>query len=177
MVTTNSNSLNTSSRLQSLFQSCRQRGQMVKPLPGPGTGRANAGGTRTAHLAGGALAAALLLPAFSMAAHGGEGRGANVPAAGGRDPVSCQTVRFSDVGWTDVTATTALVTQLLRSIGYSPTVTVLSVPVTFASLQNRDIDVFLGNWMPAQDADRHRYVEDGSIVVIGANLSGAKYTL
>ncbi len=30
----------------------------------------------------------------------------------------------------------------------------LSVPVTFASLQNKDLDVFLGNWMPAQEADR-----------------------
>jgi glycine betaine/proline transport system substrate-binding protein len=99
-------------------------------------------------------------------------------AAGGkRDPLTCQTVRFSDVGWTDVTATTALVTQLLRSIGYSPTVTVLSVPVTFASIQNNDIDVFLGNWMPAQTADRGRYVEDGSVVVVGPNLTGAKYTL
>jgi glycine betaine/proline transport system substrate-binding protein len=93
------------------------------------------------------------------------------------EPSTCQTVRFSDVGWTDVTATTALVSQLLRSIGYSPTITVLSVPVTFASLQNKDIDVFLGNWMPAQEADRGRYVEDGSVVVIGANLTGAKYTL
>jgi glycine betaine/proline transport system substrate-binding protein len=102
---------------------------------------------------------------------------AAAPVAGKRDPVSCQTVRFSDVGWTDVTATTALVTQLLRSIGYSPTVTVLSVPVTFASIQNNDIDVFLGNWMPAQSADRGRYVEDGSVVVIGPNLTGAKYTL
>ena len=79
---------------------------------------------------------------------------ASPPAGGRRDPPSCQTVRFSDVGWTDVTSTTALIAQLLRSIGYSPTITVLSVPVTFASLQNNDIDVFLGNWMPAQAADR-----------------------
>jgi glycine betaine/proline transport system substrate-binding protein len=93
------------------------------------------------------------------------------------DPPSCQTVRFSDVGWTDVTATTALASQLLHSIGYNPTITVLSVPVTFASLQNNDLDVFLGNWMPSQEADRSRYVKDGSVVVIGANLSGAKYTL
>jgi glycine betaine/proline transport system substrate-binding protein len=81
------------------------------------------------------------------------------------------------VGWTDVTATTALIAQLLRNIGYSPSITVLSVPVTFASLQNKDIDVFLGNWMPAEEADRSRYVADGSVVVIGANLEGAKYTL
>jgi len=99
------------------------------------------------------------------------------PPAGRRDPPSCQTVRFSDVGWTDVTSTTALIAQLLRSIGYAPTVTVLSVPVTFASLQNNDLDVFLGNWMPAQAGDRGHYVEDGSVVVIGANLTGAKYTL
>ena len=62
-------------------------------------------------------------------------------------------MRFSDVGWTDVTATTALASELLRSIGYYPHVTVLSVPVTFASMQNKDIDVFLGNWMPTQEAD------------------------
>ena len=99
------------------------------------------------------------------------------PTGGRRDPPSCQTVRFSDVGWTDVTSTTALIAQLLRSIGYLPTVTVLSVPVTFASLQNNDLDVFLGNWMPAQAGDRGHYVEDGSVVVIGANLTGAKYTL
>ncbi len=93
------------------------------------------------------------------------------------DPPSCQTVRFSDVGWTDVTATTALVAELVRSIGYLPNITVLSVPVTFASLKNNDIDVFLGNWMPAQTADRAPYDADGSVVVIRPNLLGAKYTL
>jgi glycine betaine/proline transport system substrate-binding protein len=98
-------------------------------------------------------------------------------AAPSADPPDCQTVRFSDVGWTDVTSTTALANQLLRSIGYIPSVTVLSVPVTFASLQNKDIDVFLGNWMPTQEADIHRYLQDGSVTVVGANLTGAKYTL
>jgi glycine betaine/proline transport system substrate-binding protein len=102
---------------------------------------------------------------------------AQTPAAAMTDPTSCKTVRFSDVGWTDVTATTAITAQLLRSIGYSPTVTVLSVPVTFASLKNNDIDVFLGNWMPAQEADRARYDDEGSVVVVGPNLTGAKYTL
>jgi hypothetical protein len=62
-------------------------------------------------------------------------------------------------------------------IGYTPTITVLSVPVTFASLKNKDIDVFLGNWMPAQEADRAPYDADGSITVVGPNLFGAKYTL
>jgi glycine betaine/proline transport system substrate-binding protein len=93
------------------------------------------------------------------------------------EPGSCRVVRMSDVGWTDVTSTTALAAEILQSIGYQPSITVLSVPVTFASLQNRDVDVFLGNWMPSQEADRKRYMDDGSIEVLGANLSGAKYTL
>jgi glycine betaine/proline transport system substrate-binding protein len=86
-------------------------------------------------------------------------------------------VRFSDIGWTDVTATTGLASRLLRNLGYRPEVTVLSVPVTFASLKNRDIDIFLGNWMPAMEADIRPYVDDGSVEVVGANLTGAKYTL
>jgi glycine betaine/proline transport system substrate-binding protein len=102
---------------------------------------------------------------------------AHAAAAPPADPESCRTVRLADVGWTDVTATTALASELLRSLGYTPQVTVLSVPVTFASLQNKDIDVFLGNWMPAQEADRAKYIADGSVVELGANLTGAKYTL
>jgi len=86
-------------------------------------------------------------------------------------------VRFSDIGWTDVTATTGLASHLARRLGYEPQVTVLSVPVTFASLKNKDIDVFLGNWMPAMEADIRPYVADGSVEVVGANLTGAKYTL
>jgi glycine betaine/proline transport system substrate-binding protein len=124
-----------------------------------------------------ALLASVTLPLLGSGAFAAAAGDAAPPVSGQRDPAGCQTVRFSDVGWTDVTATTALVAQLLRSIGYSPTITVLSVPVTFASIQNNDIDVFLGNWMPAQEADRARYLEDGSVVVIGPNLTGAKYTL
>jgi glycine betaine/proline transport system substrate-binding protein len=165
MVSTNPNSLNACSRLESPFQSCRPKGRSVKPR---------------AALTAYAFTVALALPVLIQGAQGAPASDSNVAgeaAAGQRDPVQCQTVRFSDVGWTDVTATTALVTQLLRSIGYLPTVTVLSVPVTFASVQNNDIDVFLGNWMPAQAADRGRYVEEGSVVVIRPNLTGAKYTL
>ena len=95
----------------------------------------------------------------------------------GLDADACRSVRLSDVGWTDVTSTTALFSVLLTNLGYQPQVTVLSVPVTFASMKNKDIDVFLGNWMPTQEADRKSYVDDGSIEVIGPNLTGAKYTL
>lgn len=93
------------------------------------------------------------------------------------DGEACRTVRLSDIGWTDVTSTTAALSVVLRDLGYRPEVTVLSVPVTFASMKNKDIDVFLGNWMPMEEDDRKAYVADGSVEVIGANLTGAKYTL
>ena len=98
-------------------------------------------------------------------------------AAQAADPESCQTVRFSDVGWTDITATTGAASAVLRGLGYEPEVEVLSVPVTYASLKNKDMDVFLGNWMPTMEADLRPYLEDGSVENVGVNLEGAKYTL
>ncbi len=94
------------------------------------------------------------------------------------DPDSCSTVRFSDVGWTDITSTTAVTTTLLQGLGYETEVQLLSVPVTYASMKNGDIDVFLGNWMPTMEGDLAAYRDDGSVEVLEpANLVGAKYTL
>ena len=104
--------------------------------------------------------------------------GAVAPAAAqAADPASCQTVRLADVGWTDITATTAAVSAVLQGLGYQPRTDVLALPVTFASMKNGDIDVFLGNWMPTMEADLAPYKADGSIETIRANLEGAKYTL
>jgi glycine betaine/proline transport system substrate-binding protein len=93
------------------------------------------------------------------------------------DPEECRTVRLSDVGWTDITATTAATSVVLEGLGYAPETEILSVPVTYASLKNNDIDVFLGNWMPTMEGDIRPYLDDGSVQSIGANLEGAKYTL
>jgi glycine betaine/proline transport system substrate-binding protein len=69
------------------------------------------------------------------------------------EPESCGTVRFSDVGWTDITATTAAAGTVLRALGYDTNVRLLSVPVTYTELAEGDLDVFLGNWMPTMEAD------------------------
>jgi glycine betaine/proline transport system substrate-binding protein len=89
----------------------------------------------------------------------------------------CETVVFSDVGWTDITATTAATTLALEALGYETDVKVLSVPVTYTSLAEGDVDVFLGNWMPTMEADIAPYREAGTVETIRANLEGAKYTL
>lgn len=90
---------------------------------------------------------------------------------------ACKAPRFSDVGWTDVTSTTALTAGILKDLGYHPKITVLSVPVTYQSMKSKNIDIFMGNWMPSQAADIKPYVGDKSVEVVRPNLEGAKYTL
>ncbi|SNB78369.1 glycine betaine/proline transport system substrate-binding protein [Arboricoccus pini] len=98
-------------------------------------------------------------------------------AAKAAEPAKCQVVRLSDVGWSDITTTTALASVILDGLGYKPKVDVLAVPVTFKSMASDDIDVFLGNWMPSMENDIAPYRKDGSVETLRANLEGAKYTL
>jgi glycine betaine/proline transport system substrate-binding protein len=98
-------------------------------------------------------------------------------AASAADPESCKEVRFSDVGWTDIQATTGIATNILKGLGYEPRVEVLAVPVTYQSLKNKDMDIFLGNWMPSMAADVKPFLDDGSVEQSSVNLEGAGYGL
>jgi glycine betaine/proline transport system substrate-binding protein len=89
----------------------------------------------------------------------------------------CDKITFSDVGWTDITATTAATTLVLEALGYETETKVLSVPVTYTGLAEGDIDVFLGNWMPTMEADIAPYRDAGKVETVRTNLEGAKYTL
>lgn len=107
----------------------------------------------------------------------GAGLAAGATSALAADAASCQKVRLSDVGWTDITAITAMTGAILDQMGYQGEIQQLAVPVTFASMKSKDIDVFLGNWMPSMENDIKQYREDASVETLGANLEGAKYTL
>ncbi|MDV7270267.1 choline ABC transporter substrate-binding protein [Thioclava sp. A2] len=98
-------------------------------------------------------------------------------AAAGMAQAECSKVTFSDVGWTDITTTTSATKQVLQALGYEVDVKIVSVPVTFASIDSGDIDVFLGNWMPAQAGAIGPYLDKGTIVTLNENLVGTKYTL
>lgn len=98
-------------------------------------------------------------------------------AASPASAADCGTVRLSDVGWTDITATTAATSLVLEGLGYDTDVKVLSVPITYTSLANKDIDIFLGNWMPTMEGDIAKYREAGTVDTVRENLEGAKYTL
>ncbi|MBH0238050.1 choline ABC transporter substrate-binding protein [Methylobrevis albus] len=93
------------------------------------------------------------------------------------DAESCKTIRMSDPGWTDITSTNAIASVVLDALGYTADIKTLSVPIGYEAMKNKDTDVFLGNWMPAQQS----FIDDlnaaGAIEVVTKNLTGAKFTL
>jgi glycine betaine/proline transport system substrate-binding protein len=97
--------------------------------------------------------------------------------AAAAEPEACATVRMSDPGWTDITSTNAVAGVLLEALGYKQKVETLAVPVTFEALKNRQLDVFLGNWMPAQKRFVEPLTASGDIVVLHQNLEQIRFTL
>ena len=89
------------------------------------------------------------------------------------DPASCATVRLSDPGWTDITATDGVASALLSGLGYSANIATLSVPIGYEALKNAETDVFLGNWMPAQQKFRDDLDASGKTQELVQNLTGA----
>jgi glycine betaine/proline transport system substrate-binding protein len=91
------------------------------------------------------------------------------------DAESCKAVRFADVGWTEIQVISEIASGMFNSLGYTGEVKTLSVPITFASLKSKDVDVFFGNWMPSQTADIQPYLDDKSIEQLVPNMEGAGY--
>jgi glycine betaine/proline transport system substrate-binding protein len=98
-------------------------------------------------------------------------------AASAAEPASCSAIHFAEVSWTDIQATTGTATLLLDALGYKTDVKDLDVPIVFQSLANKQLDVFLGNWMPSQAPMIKQYTDAKTIDTVRANLEGAKYTL
>ena len=92
------------------------------------------------------------------------------------EPASCSTVRFADIGWTDITATTALTSTVLQGLGYKPKTTIATVPIAFAGVKKKQIDAFLGYWSPSMTPIVEPFLKDIK-VLDKPNLVGAKYTL
>lgn len=100
-----------------------------------------------------------------------------LPAAAAEEPL-CRSVRLADVGWSDVAATNAIASVVLEALGYRPEVTMASIPITFAGLKNRQLDVFLGYWNPHMAAVAEQFVKTGQVKVLEPpNLAGARYAL
>ena len=98
-------------------------------------------------------------------------------AARAADPASCTTVRMADPGWSDITSTNGVAGVVLKGLGYKQTVNTFSVPIIFQALSSNQLDVFLGNWMPAQANFVTPLLKAEKMVVVRPNLEHAKFTL
>jgi glycine betaine/proline transport system substrate-binding protein len=94
------------------------------------------------------------------------------------EPDSCHNVRFADIGWTDISATTGVAATLFSGLGYNPTKTIVSVPISFAGLKSKQLDISLGYWSPVQTQMVEPLAKAKNLVVLERpNLVGAKATL
>ncbi len=101
----------------------------------------------------------------------------SAPMTMAQDNADCGTVRFVQVNWTGVSAKTETAAWMLRQLGYDTDIITASVPIMFQSLSSNERDVAMGLWLPTQRSMIRKYMTEGSIDMVGANLRGAKYTL
>ncbi|MDB5982659.1 MAG: substrate-binding region of ABC-type glycine betaine transport system [Pseudomonas sp.] len=90
---------------------------------------------------------------------------------------SCNTVKMADPGWSDIAATNAITGFLLDGMGYKAKVDTLAVPIAYGGLKDGQVDVFLGNWMPAQQGFYDKFVANGDVTQLSKNLDGTEFTL
>ncbi|MGP3789129.1 choline ABC transporter substrate-binding protein [Pseudomonas sp. B392_1p] len=101
-----------------------------------------------------------------------------MPTAWAQEPASCQQVRFAEIGWADIAATTGVAMALTEGLGYQPKKVMASVPIAFTGVQKGQIDAFLGYWSPSMDAIVEPFQKNDGIKILPTpNLDGAKYTL
>ena len=89
----------------------------------------------------------------------------------------CDTVKMADPGWSDIAATNAITGVLLDGMGYKARIDTLAVPIIFGGLKDGQVDVFLGNWMPAQQGFYDKFVATGEVTQLAKNLDGTEFTL
>jgi len=98
------------------------------------------------------------------------------PAVAATDLAACRHVRMAQPGWTDLTFTSGIADVLLTSLGYEAKTDLLGIAVAYKSLDDTQLDAFLGYWEPAMVKDYAPYEKAGTVETIHVNLVGAKYT-
>ncbi len=90
---------------------------------------------------------------------------------------AAEKITFGYVDWPGVTIKTHVAAKVLNLMGYETDLKSLAVPVVFKGLSNKDLDVFLGAWLPTMKSISDKYFKDGKIVELTVNLNETIYTL
>ncbi len=83
-------------------------------------------------------------------------------------------VSFVAPPWPGVTVKTEIMAQILAPLGYTNERQELSSTVGYKTLQTGDSDVFLAGWLPAQQDSYDAAMDDGTIIDLGNNVTGAR---
>ena len=86
-------------------------------------------------------------------------------------------IRFGYVNWPGVTVKTHVAKEILEYLGYETDMKMLSVPLVFKGLVTKDLDLFMGAWLPTMMSIVDKYFQNGSIVSVAVNLDETIYTL
>lgn len=93
----------------------------------------------------------------------------------GADSGGSHQVRFVQQPWADLVVETQIASDILKKLGYSPSVQEVSVPLAAQALSTGKADAYLGNWWPAQKPVFGEMIDKGSIAVSGTMLTGTEY--
>jgi glycine betaine/proline transport system substrate-binding protein len=85
------------------------------------------------------------------------------------------TVRFGYVQWPGVTVKTHVAAKIAQYLGYETEMTAAPESVIFKSLENKDLDVFLGNWLPTMEKTYAEYEKKGVVHNVRVNLEDVVY--
>ena len=120
----------------------------------------------------GVAALALSVP-LVLAGCGSGGSSKSAFGAGGGS--GGHAVRFVQQPWEDLVVETQIASDILKKIGYSPSVQEVSVPLAAQALSTGKADAYLGNWWPSQQPVFGSMLDKGSVAVSGTLLTGTQY--
>jgi len=84
-------------------------------------------------------------------------------------------VRLVQQPWADLVVENQIAGDILKKLGYSPSVQDVSVPLGAQALSTGKADAYLGNWWPSQKSAYGKLIDDGKVAVTGTLLTGTKY--
>lgn len=87
------------------------------------------------------------------------------------------TLDFGVPAWPGITVKNEIAVQLLEPLGYETRSHELGLQVIYQALGANDLDVFLGGWLPAQQAMLEPLEEKREVVRVVNNVDGAQMTL
>jgi glycine betaine/proline transport system substrate-binding protein len=115
------------------------------------------------------------LAALSLVVACSSGQSAQNGFAQAQSSGNARSVVLLNEPWDDLEAENVIAQQLLTKLGYSASIDNLAVDVGAKSMEDGQVDAFLGNWWPSQKPTLGAMISQGKVKVVGTLLTGTRY--